>query len=71
MEIQPKFLWVKFEIGEEERIACSDCGELISDQYLDLQVNPVTKVVDYVSCAECCAKLRDLMKKEAQAEGDR
>jgi hypothetical protein len=71
MEIQSKYLWVKLEIDEEERVACSDCGELVSDQHLELRINPVAKVVDYVSCAECCAKWKDAMKKEAQAEGDR
>ena len=63
--------WVKLEIGEEEKVACSQCGELVSDQKVELKLDLDKKVVVWVECEECIAKFKEIMRAEAQAEGDR
>lgn len=63
--------WVKLEIGEEERVACSQCGELVSDQKVELKLDMQKKIVVWVECEECIQKFKQLLKAEAQSEGDR
>jgi len=67
--LRPK--WVKLEIGEEEKVACSQCGELVSDQHVTLKLDMEKKIVVFVECEECIAKMKALMKAENYAEGDR
>lgn len=67
--LMPK--WTKLEIGDEETVACSQCGELVSDQNLSLKLSPDLKLVVFVECEACVLKMKLLLKAEAQAEGDR
>lgn len=66
-----KGIWVKYEIGDEERVACSECGEYVTDQKVSLKIDFGKKLVEYVQCEECDEKWKKMMKTETEHEGDR
>jgi hypothetical protein len=60
--------WVKLEIGDEEKIACSMCGEFVSDQHVTLKLDLTKKLVVFVECEECVDKWKKIMQMENHAD---
>lgn len=62
---------VRIELGDEEKLCCSNCGEIVSDQIVTLYLTLKREAVRFTECAGCREAQAREAKIETEREGDR